>query len=769
MKLKLTNFKIFENRTFIFPDTGIVLLNGENGVGKSTIFSAILFALYGIGKKLVTWDKKSCTVILIYKELEIKRGKRPNILHVVHNKREYEKDMAQEIIDRFIGMNCDLFLKTSYIQQKKFSNLFLSLSPTERLKLIQTISLNGETSMYKEPIKNKIRELKDSILKERTQLESLKSVFNSDIDFKNIRILEIETNIEDKIDGECREIETMNKKLEKIRDELNKRQIFIQKIRDKKREYEKYMNEAKERERELEYLRSTLLDLKKEENKKTRRVDTVQLRTEIAKTENLVDLITEYEDTVSLLQKHEKDIELSVTKIKKQLKEYRNLETLISLYESMLLNEENRKRRESAKKNISKLFREIKKLDPTLKDIKSVKQMLATLKEMRESIVVFKCPNCEEFISLGHNNQVSISKRRRERRIPIGMDQLYINLERESTYWSLVVKEFEEDIKSIRTEIDTVKKLDDNLHRLERDRGLSFNKILERVKREGRERHRIDFEKTDLKKLKQDKILLLELQLKESEELKLRINEEETRTKKIGETESSIFKLERKIKSHRQVELDDDILLLETYNSELTLLSREMADITSQILKKRDILETLEIQKKIIEHREQQQRLEELEIKLRESEELLKGYQSLKDIDKQAEILTVRQTISAINEAANRYISLFFSNPINIQLVESERSKVQNIVVEISYKGQVLDTVDILSGGEIQRCDLSFLFGINEMNNGKIVLLDECFSFISGEGHETIVSNLEQMCKDKLIILVSHRAIEGNFSCVVDL
>ena len=44
--LELTNFKKYTHKTFAFEE-GLIGIIGKNGSGKSTIFEAILFALYG--------------------------------------------------------------------------------------------------------------------------------------------------------------------------------------------------------------------------------------------------------------------------------------------------------------------------------------------------------------------------------------------------------------------------------------------------------------------------------------------------------------------------------------------------------------------------------------------------------------------------------------------------------------------------------------------------------------------------------------------------
>ncbi len=93
IELKLKNFKCFENKTFYFKDE-MVLISAPSGSGKTSILSAIKFALWGSGKTLTKGEimhgKNSCSVTLTYNDITIQRTKRPNRLVYTKQNEIYE-------------------------------------------------------------------------------------------------------------------------------------------------------------------------------------------------------------------------------------------------------------------------------------------------------------------------------------------------------------------------------------------------------------------------------------------------------------------------------------------------------------------------------------------------------------------------------------------------------------------------------------------------------------------------------------------------------
>ena len=85
MHLYLQNFRCYKEASFEFPEKGTILLEGPSGIGKSTIFKAINFVLYGRELKVIKHGEKRCKVVLEYDNIKITRTKCPNHLNLEIN------------------------------------------------------------------------------------------------------------------------------------------------------------------------------------------------------------------------------------------------------------------------------------------------------------------------------------------------------------------------------------------------------------------------------------------------------------------------------------------------------------------------------------------------------------------------------------------------------------------------------------------------------------------------------------------------------------
>lgn len=159
---------------------------------------------------------------------------------------------------------------------------------------------------------------------------------------------------------------------------------------------------------------------------------------------------------------------------------------------------------------------------------------------------------------------------------------------------------------------------------------------------------------------------------------------------------------------------------------------------------------------------------EELTIQQR----FLEGALGLMSSDKEAQILSLKTTISKINSYAEYYLrKIFDDEPISVTLHSHKLSQkgdaVSKINTVIEYRGDKYNSFGELCGGESQQCELAFLFGVNDMLGSNIVFLDECVNNLDGETNMKTINVLKKIAGNKLILIIAHEAVLGVFDEVI--
>jgi DNA repair exonuclease SbcCD ATPase subunit len=166
MRVSIINFRKFASADYDFKPGTINLLKGTSGAGKTTIFEAIKWCLYGGTTKVYPKDQEGSaanqtSVTLFYDSgMVVKRTKPPELLTVwipngnnVSNGGNVTYNMlsgegAESYIASLYGSK-SVWESASYVQQKQFSPL-MSLGNADKMDLLKELSFGPENAMLTE-------------------------------------------------------------------------------------------------------------------------------------------------------------------------------------------------------------------------------------------------------------------------------------------------------------------------------------------------------------------------------------------------------------------------------------------------------------------------------------------------------------------------------------------------------------------------------------------------------------------------------------------
>ena len=188
LKLTMSAFGPYAGETIIEMDklgsNGIYLITGDTGAGKTTIFDAITFALYGsasgdmrqnnmLRSKYASGDTPTFVeLIFLYKEKEYKIRRNPEYERpakrgggTTTQKAEVElitddgsvyvkNNEVAEKIKEILGVDCNQFRQIAMIAQGEFKKLLLS-STEERQKIFREIFRTKNYDVFQDKLKDK--------------------------------------------------------------------------------------------------------------------------------------------------------------------------------------------------------------------------------------------------------------------------------------------------------------------------------------------------------------------------------------------------------------------------------------------------------------------------------------------------------------------------------------------------------------------------------------------------------------------------------------
>lgn len=829
MRLELYNFRCYQSKILELPDNGLLLLSAPSGTGKSTIFKAILFALFGIGKKLCLWGKKSCRVVLSIdisgKKVEITRTKCPNrlVLEYPGNLGDrYEDAVAQNIINDIFGQN---FPETSFVDNQNIYKTFLMMSPTDKLSFLENFALrNTNIKDIKQKIKDEIRgksteqtEINININSKRDTLEHFpeqklgefpikyknreKAINNYRIKRKNAKILS----------KRCRlKIEELHKEYKSLNDKYHKNQLKSLRLVALKDERVKILKdlEAKGKNILKEKTISEYKELiKKKENIKIKNellkeITELEIRIKNSKKDEQSELREKISRLKNSTTRNPKDIsgELSILRqVKPKFVEYKKIEKELVDYEEV---DED----------------DISRFEKQLNDItEKMEKLYSELRDAEISEKKLECPNCSQTVYLKDNILISV-----DREIPTSLDRQKINTSLKSCKkrqndFQKTIEEYKNNIlekaKLKKEIVEIVEFLEEKGYNPKKE---SLNKIVEKIdtlssELESLEKNiekRVELENLLTSEKFSSSILLMEKDLAKKKKLleplenpildsqefpdsfdiekiaKL-LDSHYAFFDEVQDLENRLQKVDKEIDSIKIEEIST--IDLETLQKTIDSKIEEESDHLKEEEKFEYTLKHIDIyleKEKIQKNREKI--LDDISILEKEEETVLKRYNAaltLKEKVLEAESISINNVIQTINEYVAYYLSKFFDNEtVNIQLIpyklkknslkenvnKKEYIEKPQINVQLIYKDEECD-ISSLSGGELSRVVLAFTLALAKMFDTKLILLDEATANLDHENTQNVFSVIKEEFSDIFVIAVAHQVVEGSYDHVIYL
>src|SRR5690242_15045499 len=210
-KIKIKNFLSIKEAELDFTNySGLIQIKGDNlderrsnGAGKSSIFEAVIFGLFGRTIRGLNEDdlvnsesNSNLCVDLIIRDIRIIRGKKPSILRVFKNDEEQTKNSVfetQKFIESELKINYKAFIYSSIYGQHN-NVRFVDDTPEDKRSLIKSYLNLDEYFSLREKAKGIRLDLKNKLKANDLRIEDVKKNLG-DTENKLLKIAEAQGNL----------------------------------------------------------------------------------------------------------------------------------------------------------------------------------------------------------------------------------------------------------------------------------------------------------------------------------------------------------------------------------------------------------------------------------------------------------------------------------------------------------------------------------------------------------------------------------------------
>jgi DNA repair exonuclease SbcCD ATPase subunit len=773
--VSIAGFRCYDKKVIKITPNKITNLSGPSGVGKSTIFSAIYWALFGSLRNIQSHTKntkKNNVTIEFPMGPKIYRQANPKLLRVTYQDKVTEGDGAQVIIDRLFGSKM-VWTCTSYLAQNE-RNLLLTGNTNDKMDLLGKMSFSDEDiDSHISKIENKVTEI-DLAVKVTSGMYS-----------KGIAEYEIETK---KVDWDNYVLPEDRQACLDVKDQLlvliPETQNAINLNNQQKGKLETIKKSIQTVETSLasltpdtsnsrETLQSNienilhLLNIQQEimtEDKKS--TELIKIRNEIAAMVLVnpnVDTLPDYKQEDLFLAKTQ-DSEHSrgvvTCKAAGVLYTKEAVDAQILSLEKTIMSIPNIKKALEYRNIISKL-ETLPVVTTTQDDINAIRDKIKVIQDSQKSL---RCPHCSKGIRFVAGGIIAdtIDHVCDAKEIPIlqaCMAEMSADLLRKTQRDALEVKKRELEFPGI-MDIDVSVPLNeiqlrDTLTKLKGVKVVDkpdVDVISSAMKYHALKRRVLDISTKDF--------------LPEIREAALKVSQRDLTFAK--DALSRFNKLEFDIKSNT-----DRLTSLYQELSEISIEEGHeeyLIAITDQLHAINDRIKEWQIMDALTAKRD---KLERDKKELDSLSDKLSKVQNLKKIALELECGILQHTVDSVNNSLNVMIANLFDDPISVRLdvfkTPKNSGRVKPCVnLKIHYRGGEYDNIGELSGGEGDRVSLALTLALSQVSGSPIMLLDETMTSLDANIRERCLETLKEHT-NKTVLCIDHESIEGYYDEVIHM
>lgn len=791
MKLQLCNFRCWKNQTFDFPDSGITLLSAASGHGKSSLFIAINWVLYGKEKQTTTFGSTTSSVVFEYHDFKIQRTRTPSTLTLTNKTSTYHDDAAQGVINEYFGLN---FETTCYISQK-FVCCFLNTTTADKMKILEQLFVQDDDI---EKIKSRTCDMIADCRIQHTENEAVLQSYQRDLNTatcpEQVAFPLAKKYHPTHVKNEQILARKCNKKLTSQRDVLAQLNIQHHQATQSKTLHQQLTQQLYQHQLEREQINTQITNI----NYDATETKLIQIAITTKQNQHkLATLQLQHHEMITTTQSliDAQLIEWNDIIIKSQLQ----LTTSTSHHdiEEMQIQQISIQRKNTLCAQVTELQKSVD--NNTSCDVNAkIQDITQQLQDLTSQHDIMACPKCKSGLRLVKN------KLHQAADVVIdNIDSKISYLKSQHNILTAELQMYQEKVHKITT-IQNIKKIID---KIQITTNLSLSELQKLITTEIQNQHRcsmlnktisttqqlitsqkypqvIHTRTIQATKLQHEiKELLLQktpeqtgYEDNELDDLIQAFHDDKIKAEKLQLLTSQLYNIDTKI-SCITTQLSNLIYDNTDYQHEITKLSQDIQqlELTSQQHTQKEVLmrEYDAIQQYRTKYQEMKQKVQECNTDSIISRNKLANVILFDKKIQQAQSLMLQNMIEMLNYHINIYLTEFFQDdPLTFEMTSFKETRTvgskPGIDIKIHYAGEIMEPKS-LSGGQYDRCCLAIVLAFNDVFKGKILMLDESISSLDAQASSNIIKVLHHTIKNKLVIIVAHQIEHGYFDSVVDL